>query len=188
MNREAWLQKAVEELESLFPGPVPDVHVSVGWPSSGGLSTKRRTIGQCWSAECSEDGVPHIYISPVLGEPTDVLATLLHEMVHATVGADVGHKGEFVKLARQVGLEKPWTATVAGAELHAQLENIADDLPEYPHKKLSPADKKRKVGGTRMLKLTCREDGYSVRTTKKWIEVGLPVCPCGKELEHVETV
>lgn len=184
MNREAWLQKAVETLESLFPGPVPDVHVSVGWPSSGGLSQKRRTVGQCWSSEASEDGLPHIYISPVLGDPFEVLHVLVHELVHATVGTEAGHKGEFIKLAREVGLVKPWTATGPGEELTAHLYNIIEELPDYPHRMLSPTDKKRKVGGTRMIKLTCPDDGYSVRTTKKWIEVGFPVCPCGKELKH----
>lgn len=35
-----------------------------------------------------------------------------------------------------------------------------------------------------MLKLVCPEDGYTVRTTRKWLEVGQPSCPCGLELEE----
>lgn len=35
---------------------------------------------------------------------------------------------------------------------------------------------------TRMIKLVCPADGYAVRTTRKWIEVGLPRCPCGREM------
>jgi len=30
------------------------------------------------------------------------------------------------------------------------------------------------------LKLECGECGYTVRTTRKWIDVGMPVCPCGE--------
>lgn len=33
------------------------------------------------------------------------------------------------------------------------------------------------VQGTRMLKCQCPECGYTVRTTRKWIDVATPVCP-----------
>jgi hypothetical protein len=35
---------------------------------------------------------------------------------------------------------------------------------------------------TRLLKLFCRACGYTVRTTTKWVAVGLPVCHCGDTL------
>jgi hypothetical protein len=40
-----------------------------------------------------------------------------------------------------------------------------------------------KKQSTRMLKLECDECGYVVRTTQKWINVGVPVCHCGAEFQ-----
>jgi hypothetical protein len=41
----------------------------------------------------------------------------------------------------------------------------------------------RRKQSTRMLKLECTNCGYTVRTTQKWIEVGLPTCCCGSDME-----
>lgn len=35
---------------------------------------------------------------------------------------------------------------------------------------------------TRQRKLACGRCGYTVRVTRKWIQVGLPTCPCGETL------
>jgi hypothetical protein len=183
MNREQWLTVAVEHLENLFDKPVPDVHVSCGWPSRGGTSTKKRVIGECWKPETSEDGKPHIYVSPVTSESTEVLETLLHEMIHA-LHPQAKPRGEFVTTAKALGFMAPWTATPASPELKAALQVIAEDIGEpYPHSKVTPMGQ-RKPQSTRMLKLTCPEDGYIVRTTQKWLEVGLPACPCGTQMEQ----
>lgn len=36
---------------------------------------------------------------------------------------------------------------------------------------------------TRMKKCMCPKCGYTARIAAKWIQVGLPTCPCGTELE-----
>ncbi|MGA4950461.1 hypothetical protein [Streptomyces lydicamycinicus] len=50
----------------------------------------------------------------------------------------------------------------------------------------APVSSGPKKQGTRMLKVICSEDcecdGYTVRTTQKWIEIGLPSCPFGREM------
>ncbi len=73
------------------------------------------------------------------------------------------------------------TATVAGPALEARLRGFSQDLGPFPHAGLVAG-----AGGprqtTRLLKLACADCGYTVRTTAKWIAVGLPVCPCGGEL------
>jgi hypothetical protein len=99
MNREAWLTEAGVEIGALLTQnglEVPTYRVSVGWPSKGGTSAKKRRIGECWRPEASEDGVSQIYISPVLESPADVLGTLVHEILHALTPGE-GHRGEFVK-------------------------------------------------------------------------------------------
>jgi hypothetical protein len=183
MNREQWLTVAVEHLENLFDKPVPDVHVSCGWPSRGGTSTKKRVIGECWKPETSEDGKSHIYVSPTLTEPVAVLSTLLHEMIHA-MHPEAKHRGDFAKTAKAVGFLAPWTQTPESDELKAALQVIAEDIGEpYPHSKVTPSVQ-RKVQSTRMLKVQCPECGYTARTTQKWLEVGLPTCPCGTQMEQ----
>src|SRR5690606_34666335 len=99
MNREQWLTEATERLRPLFTEAglsVPEIRVSVGWPSKGAASNKNRTIGPCWYGECAEGGLPQVFISPVRSEPVDVLGTLVHEMLHAALPTDTGHKGAFV--------------------------------------------------------------------------------------------
>ena len=193
-NREAWLNAAVEKLWPLFdevaPGPRPRVLVSTGWPSKKGTASGRRSIGQCWSRKASVDGeTNHIFISPMLGSEVDALETLIHELIHAQDDCEHQHKGPFVRLMRGVGLEGKPTATVAGEQLRAKLGEIAEELGEYPHKALTPNAEIKKQS-TRMIKLVCHDctddDGkpYTVRTTRKWIEYGLPKCPNDHDLEE----
>src|SRR5690606_21063153 len=125
----------------------------------------------------SEDGVPHIFISPLLDDPLDVLSTLLHEVIHAMTPGE-GHKGGFVEIAKKVGFTSPWTSTPMGDDLHPRLDKIASRLGDYPHSKLNPAESPVKKQTTRMLKVECPESGYLVRMTRKWLdEVGAPKCP-----------
>ena len=187
MNREKWLATAAKELCERFNFGDLDVHVSVGWPSKGGLSTKKRVVGQCWKPETSRDGKSHIFISPMLEEPTYVLAVLLHEMIHAWDRGESGHRGSFATMAAKCGLEKPWTATRAGADLQQRLVILANELGTYPHVTLEPKAVERKVQSTRLLKLTAPCCQYTVRVTKKWIDIGLPMCPCGTEMEQEGT-
>lgn len=39
---------------------------------------------------------------------------------------------------------------------------------------------------TRLRKVTCERCGYTVRMARSWMEVGLPVCPCGTEMRPTE--
>lgn len=188
-TREAWLEEAVRKLEPLFIDvELPDVRVSVGWPSRGGTSQKKKVIGQCWKGVVSTDGKQQLFISPVLGDDVvQVLGVLLHELIHAWDDCESGHKGAFAKMARKLGLAGKLTATVVeeGSDLYAALEEIANQLGDYPHSTINFAEmeKQRKPQGTRMLKVVCPEDEYTIRTTQKWIDMGLPTCPCGTEME-----
>lgn len=184
-TREAWLQRAIKMMR---PGieaaglELPEtVHASFGWPSRGGLSSKNRTIGQCWHCETSEDGFPHVFISPLIEEDVEVLAVLLHELIHAC--GIKGHRGDFARPARALGLEGKMTATVPGDGLREELTRMAQKLGASGHRKITPSAQLPKQG-TRMLKVLCGECGYTVRTTQKWIDVGMPTCPCGTEMEE----
>jgi rubrerythrin len=123
-----------------------------------------------------------MFISPALSKPEEVLAVLVHEMIHAEVGVQAKHGKEFKERALAVGLEGRMTATTAGEELAARLLDLADELGDYPHDSLQGKTTGKKKDGTRQLKLECPVCGYIVRTSAKWIEVGLPACPCGETL------
>ncbi len=178
-TREAWLIGALEGLTPLFQGEVdtPEIRVSVGFP--GGKANRRKTIGQCWPVEATNDGVVQIFVSPIIEDAVEVLSILAHEMIHAILGAGFGHKKEFIKLAKLVGLLPKWTATTAGPELRAALVTLADELGEFPHSGLKQAALAEAKQGTRMLLVQCPESDYKVRMTAKWIDkVGTPICPC----------
>lgn len=180
MNREQWLEEAVNELRPMFKRAgfvIPKVHVSVGWPLSGGNRKGGATIGQAWDPENSEDKTGHVFISPVLSDNVRVLDVLTHELGHIVVGVKHGHKAPFVCFCKAIGLEGKPTATEAGDALKEALEGIVEKIGEYPHARLAPGE--RKVQGTRLLKVVCPDCGYVIRVTQKWIDEGYPTCPCG---------
>lgn len=187
LTREDWLRQAVAELTVDFiaqAATIPDkLRIGVGFPSSRALSQKRKRVGECWAPICSGDGSVEIVISPVLGTGLEALDCLVHELVHACVGHEAGHKGPFKKLAVALGLEGKMTATKAGTALTERLNALVTNLGNYPHAKLSVLAQRKKQS-TRMIKLECGSCGYIVRTTAKWLEVGNPICPCGETLEQ----
>ena len=193
LTREQWLNVAARmirdeygEIFSTHFGQVGlehlnHLHISAGFPSRGGLT---KVIGECWKSKASADEVTHhIFINPRLTGTVEVLATLAHEMIHAADDGEHGHKGPFVKAARGMDLQGKATATVAGEGFEAWVDSVADALGTYPHVGLVPLSVKKKQS-TRMLKLEAACCGYVVRTTRKWLDVGLPSCPCGNRMEE----
>lgn len=183
MTREAWLQAGVDRLRPRFDaaGAVlpPKVHVSVGFPSKAALARKQRRIGECWRQEVSADGNCHVFISPVLVTPVEMLDVLTHELVHVvTPGAK--HGGQFITVSKAIGLtgSKKWTSACAGDALKAELEAVAREIGDLPHSPLNAhALEREKKQSTRMVKCECEGCGYTVRTTRKWLEIGTPICP-----------
>ena len=185
-TREQWLADRVADMKPWFTAAgldVPsDLRVSCGWPSTGALRSSKRRVGECWSESASADQHHEIFISPVLSNPLDVLATLVHELIHASVGCKHGHKAPFSRAAKALGLVKPWTATSPGAELAERLNALIETVPAYPHASIA-ANHSRKKQSTRLLKIECPSCGYLARITQKWADVGMPVCPCGSEFQ-----
>ena len=161
---------------------VPEVRVSCGWPSSRALSAKKRCLGEAWSKEASSENIANIFITPWLEEdPVDadgILPTLVHELVHATVGNKESHNKVFGKCARAVGLEGKLTATIAGKDLLGQCAKWHSALGPFPHGRLDSLKRPTKKQTTRLIKCEDKESGYNVRITRKWLEEGgAPICP-----------
>lgn len=200
-TREEWLQAAVKITGSELFAPlgysVPDLRIACGWPVRGGMAAKKRVLGECWGVKAVSDGVPQIFISPwneeVICADGGVLPTLIHEVVHAIVGVEEKHNKVFGKAARAVGLDGKLTATVAGPELAERCQAWAEQLGDYPHKRITPVVQIKKQS-TRLLKVECPECGYVCRVTRKWLDdAGAPFCPahdamveCPKEEKEEE--
>lgn len=185
-TREAWLLALAKQLQPYFEthgGTLPaKLRLACGWPASSALGRKRRSIGECWPAAASSDGTVEIFISPYLSCPLTVGATLTHELVHAAVGIEWGHRGAFKRLALAVGLEGPMRSTQAGPRLQERLNALIAPLGPYPHAALNAAQLRQSKQRTRLLKVVCPTCGYTVRVTQRWLTHGFPVCPCGTKM------
>jgi hypothetical protein len=186
MNRELWLTTCLERLRPDFSRvgfTLPEkIRTSCSWPSKSALAQKKKRIGECWSAECSGDETFETFISPVLKDPVEVAATLVHELVHAAVGLEEKHRGRFRECARKIGLEGKMTETKAGEVLVERLKEIIEEIGEYPHAALTKSNAPPKQG-TRMLKVLCPGCGCICRMTQKWVDdAGPPTCACGEQM------
>lgn len=191
MNREEWLTECIRQLRPDFDRldcHLPEkIRASCSWPSKSGLANKKRRIGEAWSAENSADQSHEVFISPVLKDPIEVAATLVHELVHCGVGVSEGHKGRFPKVAKALGLEGRMTATTAGETLREHLREITDAIGPYPHAELTHSNAPKKQG-CRLLKVSCTQCECVVRMTRKWLdEVGPPTCGCGGAMIEEES-
>lgn len=182
-TREPWLEAAADELgrSVFFPAghPLPQVKVTIGFPSEKGVSKERRALGQCWAREASEDGLNQIFLNPTLTSAEKIVDVLVHELVHAVDNCKSGHKGEFWKICKAIGLTEGTPATAsADLVLKAVIATICHDLGPLPHATLNALGEEKKQS-TRLLKVECPACGYTCRIAAKWIEYGLPICPCG---------
>lgn len=150
--------------------------VSVGFPDGS-----KRAIGQYWYPESTKDGYGNIFIHPGQGDPVDVLAVLVHELVHNSCG-ERGHGKVFKQLAHGVGLDGPMRSTHAGKELKTYLKKLAKRLGKFPHSAIRKGAKPPvPKQGTRMIKMECGECGFICRASmSKILETGAPFCACSK--------
>jgi len=172
-TREQWLNaftaRALKQCVKLGYTELPAIRCSIGFSSKGARSN---VIGQCWSNECSADGVFEIFVVPTLTDPARIADVLTHEIVHAVVGISAGHGPKFRKLATLLGLEGKMTATVAGDAWRAWAEPVLKVIGVYPAAALNAGGVTSgpKKQTTRMIKAECGECGFTMRTSAKWID------------------
>lgn len=190
-TRESWLLALTGKLQSDFERighKLPKrLRVSCGWPLGKALSDNKgkRAIGQCFPPGWSKDKHTEIFISPFIAKGPEVAAVLVHELCHAAVGCEHGHKGPFKQAAAHIGLEGKMKETVPGKALQTRLNALCKAVGPYPHTTLDGT--KLKKQGTRMIKLECAACGYVVRTSQKWIDQGIPSCYCGDTFNVADT-
>ncbi len=186
-HREAWLMALLAELRPAFKRlgyPIPaKVRIGVGFPSVRGIAAKNQRIGECWSNTRSGDDHHEIIVSPVLADPMRVAGILAHELIHASVGVEHGHKGPFRAMALALGLEGKMTATTEGEAFNRHAQPILDAIGPYPHAELHAMTNGRKRQVARLIKCECPECGYVARVARQWIDdQGAPHCPAHGEM------
>jgi|GEM_PF-1396928 len=184
-NRESWLDAFVQQVRPLFVEagfPLPKtLHVSVGFPSRNALrGGGKTTIGQCWSGQVSEDGNPHLFVSPLVSGAFHCGEIMVHELAHSAVGTECGHRGPFRRCALAVGLEGKMTSTVAGEELKQRLNDVAELLGPYPHPALNAVKTPRKGSRLRLLECACHPP-RKIRLSRKVEEQGDVICGVCRE-------
>lgn len=192
MTREEWLEAFTHEVQGRFVQmghPLPPVRLTCGWPLSGGRpGAKRQTIGQCFAPSVSSAGRTEIFISPVLDDSMKVAEVTLHELAHAAVGVQHGHRKPFIRAIRLLDLGGKPTATVPTPEMELWVMPIIDKIGEYPHAAMNLSQVKKQT--TRMIKVECAEcayddDPYIVRMSQKQIDAkGCPICPVHEIAMH----
>lgn len=198
-NREAWLNHVARRMAPMFAAlnaPLPGrIRIAIGFTSTG---QRGKRIGECWDTSCSEDEHFVIFIRPDLVEsadlmPMQVAAILAHELVHAAVGLDAGHRKPFRDVAVGIGLKGPMRSTTAGPHFEKSVTPILDEAGPLPHARLrtkpdadssddgeAPGIKTTapKKQTRRHIKCKCGGCGYTARTSRKWLDlVGPPLCP-----------
>lgn len=190
-TREQWLIAAIDLLAREFFNEGIDLpeklSISCGFPHGQGSG---KAIGQCWSPMVAAEGTTHMFISPKLIDNVEVIQVTLHEMIHAAVGLECGHRGAFRKMAKSFGMAGKMTATFAeaGSELEQRLIVISDRLGAYPHDPMNPQTgrkKDRKRGWIRLKSIN--DPKFTVQISEKTIEeLGFPFDPWGDEMVKKE--
>jgi hypothetical protein len=139
VTREAWLHEAVRRLRPYFVEvglELPEkIQLSVSFGYSKACS--KAIAGQCWKKEATEELVNTIFVSPLIKHAAQVLEVLVHELIHAALNCEDGHRKRFAEAAVRLGLEGPMTATFAGMDLTLRLMTIAGaievEFGKYDH-------------------------------------------------------
>jgi len=196
-NREHWLTIGVGLIDERITAPagyaanvgggpiLGSLRISVGNPSKFAFRRSGRALAETFDAKSSTDGTTEIFISPYLDEAVEVLATVVHELGHAALGAKAGHNEHYVRFMRLVGLIGIPTATLPSTALSTVLRGIADELGPYPHGKLD-VTLLPQPQSTRLLKCICINDvcpfqtvygkPYNLRITWQVASQGTPKC------------
>ena len=132
LTRDQWLMRAVSKLTPIFAEaghPLPPVKVTCDWPTDG---TGMGRLGECWSRSASDDGINVIFIAPIVNHPLIALGILTHELVHAVDDCASGHRGNFVRIAKRLGMGGRPTSMHPVGGLEERIRRVLARMSPYP--------------------------------------------------------
>jgi len=176
--------------DELFPSEDrPPLRIGFGQPPGTRPTRNRRILGACFKRAASSDGVNEMFLCPTEDDTMRMLVTALHEYCHAIDDNESGHRGNFVRLAKSAGMQAPWTETPPSPELQELLDWYVAEYGDIPAGHLTATARVKPKQGTRMLKASCNNCGFTVRASAKhidaWDRAGAdcPVCRNGMTFE-----
>ena len=203
ITREQWLNTAAATMITEIIKPVldvalPAIRYSITAPPM--RASKTRVLGTCWNRAASDDDTNEIFITAMLGSEDSprILDVTLHEQMHALLNNEDGHKGQFVKYCRLVGLEgtpkgnikESFTATRPTPALDAKLKEIIKTLGPIPHGKMDAALSGKTTQKNRQKLMYCDTCEFKFRASQKAINMinvfDCPVCGHGTLKEEVK--
>lgn len=184
MTREEWLKKAVRTLRPMLKKA--GVKMRPRWQVSMSLTARRNVIGLCCYEANSDSGkTVNILVCPSLSDPVEVLSTLFHEMIHASLPLGVHHGKKFVDACKCTGWTKyKPTSAAASDEMRVVLARVAAFLGPFNHDplrliKTSGAGTK---GGYWPVYVSPADPRYRLQVSARAVEEhGPPLCPITRE-------
>jgi hypothetical protein len=156
---------------------------------------RRNALGWFWAGRWS-GGYNEINLSAETLRTCNPGEVLIHELAHAenhTNGvhdcSGKAHNKHFKTMAERLGLKCAEKRDKRYGWGFTDLDKPASDFLAKIKFNASAFDATRLEEGkvskqsTRLLKVECPQCGYTARVTQKWVDVGLPTCPCGSEME-----
>ena len=175
---EQWLKAAETALRPAFTRAgldIPrDIRYAVAFPGAG---ARGNTLGECWYQSSSSDHRHTIILRTDLVDRVEVLAVLIHELIHASLPSGTKHGPLFKRKATALTLGGAVTATVPTQATRLLVDSLCHftalgalgALGDPPWGRLNfhgTADDRPKKQGTRMLKAYCPACDYMVRLTR----------------------
>lgn len=200
MNREEWLKRAVELLDSmLFNGDLDTIHHKFQI-ACGRCQGKKLT--ECIQPSDNEDiGLDDffpttIHVNFTIKDPKEMLGNLALECINAFFNIKGRGSKRFKYLAEKYYFEKPYNTYNPSDTLSDIIDDIYNklikDCGEFPGKPVKFPSKDNKEKKKNSFNIICPDCGYELKVTKKMYDKyngGLPVCACGVKmiLEDDET-
>lgn len=199
-NREDWLTQLGDAFMIDLIDPAvkqlglhlkqPPVRYSIG--GVPGVRKQASITGCCYARSRSKDGHNEIFISPACEDDFKIAHTLLHELIHAYLDLEDGHKGRFAALCKQIGLEPPLLSTTPNWELSETIKMYLDALGKCPTAPLKidddaqpdapkggkPDTTKPKKQTTRNVKFYCVECDFKANTSRTQLARLSESSPC----------
>jgi hypothetical protein len=181
MNREQWLKTladtAVPQISSSLELATEELSLklSCGFPAQKGKRNK--VSASLVPPTASEEFNAEIFVTPELSEKRKVAQAVLPLLV-AVVTGDYQQRRIYRDAVRRLNLN--------GSELPAWAKSIADAMPAYPHASITLEEQAKQ--STRLIKVICpnlEHDAYIARMSRKTLEFGSPICPCGQTMRAV---
>ena len=110
-------------------------------------------------------------------DAVDVLSILGHELIHAALDCKGGHGKTFQRAFYLMGYVNDPKSHAVGEGLRTEYATLAASLGDYPSADGLAVAARKKKQTTRMIKCECPTCGFIFRTTAKWAEGRVLVCP-----------